>query len=57
MNIDLDLDRRREDRQSGQLCGLLECHFQLLVGKKRLYSLSFQVAYVEENRHQRCYAR
>ena len=52
MNVSLTfLDRRREDRQRGQLCGLLECHFQLLVGKKRLYSMSFQFAYVEENRH------
>ena len=28
------LDRRREDKQSGQLCGLLECHFQLIGGEK-----------------------
>ena len=40
---------------SGQLCGSLECHFQVWVGKKRLYSLSFQFAYLEENRHQRCW--
>ena len=40
---------------SGQLCGSLECHFQVWVGKKRLYSLSFQLAYLEENRHQRCW--
>ena len=36
---------------SGQLCGSIECHFQVLVGKKRLYSLSFQFAYLEEHRH------
>ena len=44
MSVVKSLDRRREDRQSALLCGLLECHdFQLLVGKKRLYSLSKRI--------------
>ena len=29
------VDRRREDKQSRQFISLLECHFQLVAGKKR----------------------